>query len=306
MSGAFVHIDSVSKRYGQLQAVNGVDLSLKAGECVALVGHNGAGKSTLIKLILGLLRPDAGTVTVLGNDPASRTAAAIRRKIGYLPENLSLYPVLTGVETLAFYARLKQLPVRRNASLLEAAGLADAANRRVGTYSKGMRQRLGLAQALLGAPALLLFDEPTTGLDPGFRLEFYEIVRRLRDKDAAILISSHVLSELQDQADRVVIMNRGRKVADGTVEALRRMADRPVRIRLTLANGYAHEQLPLPGCGAWRKLSGRVIETSCAASEKVKAVEALAALRGQIEDIDLISPSLDETYAHFLKREAAT
>ena len=107
MSGAFVHIKSVSKRYGQLQAVTSVDLSVRAGECVALVGHNGAGKSTLIKLILGLLRPDAGTVCVLGTDPASREAAAVRRKIGYLPENLSLYPSLTGVETLSFYARLK-------------------------------------------------------------------------------------------------------------------------------------------------------------------------------------------------------
>ena len=168
-----------------------------------------------------------------------------------------------------------------------------------------MRQRLGLAQALLGSPALLLFDEPTTGLDPGFRLEFYEIVRRLRDRGAAILISSHALSELQEQADRVVIMNHGRKVADGTVEALRRMADRPFRIRLTLANGYAHDQLPLPACGAWRKISGRVIETSCAASDKVKVIEALSALRGRLEDIELISPSLDETYAHFLKREMA-
>jgi Cu-processing system ATP-binding protein len=305
MTGACARLESVSKRYGQFLAVDGASLSLKAGECVALVGHNGAGKSTLIKLILGLLRPDAGEVSVLGTDPASRAAAATRRNIGYLPESLSLYPALTGVETLAFYARLKQLPVSHNASLLENVGIADAAHRRVATYSKGMRQRLGLAQALLGSPALLLFDEPTTGLDPGFRLSFYEIVRQLRDDGAAILISSHALAELQEQADRVVIMNHGQKVADGSVEQLRRMAGKPVRIRLTLANGCASEELPrlLACCAMWSKVSGRVIETTCPTSEKVKAVEALAAFRGRFDDIELISPSLDETYAHFLKRE---
>lgn len=303
-------LDSVTKHYGRIPAIEGVNLSLKAGECVALVGHNGAGKSTIIKLMLGLIRPSAGKVTVLGSDPSSRANSAARCKIGYLPENLALYPSLTGSETLAFYARLKHLPVRECAELLEKVGIADAAHRRVGSYSKGMRQRLGLAQALLGAPSLLLLDEPTTGLDPALRLSFYDIVRKLRDSGAAILISSHALAELQDQADRVVIMNRGRKVAEGSVADLGRLAQRPVRIRLTLAEGQCGDPLPpLPALGAkaskWSRISSTVIEAACAPSEKIKIVEALAACPERFSDIEILSPSLDETYAHFLGREAA-
>lgn len=302
-------LESVAKRYGTLQAIDGVDLSVNAGECVALVGHNGAGKSTIIKLMLGLIRPSAGRVTVLGADPAGRAAATARGKIGYLPENLCLYPSLTGFETLAFYARLKRLPLQKNAELLERVGIADAAHRRVRTYSKGMRQRLGLAQALLGAPSLLLFDEPTTGLDPALRLSFYEIVSRLRDNGTAILISTHALSELQDQADRVVIMNRGRKVADGTVAELGRLAQRPVRIRLTLAEGQCSAPFPpLPArastAAGWCRISLTLIETSCTETDKIKIVEALAATPGRYTDIEIVSPSLDETYAHFLQREA--
>lgn len=309
MSDLCAILDSVSKRYGRIPAIENVSLHLRGGECVALVGHNGAGKSTIIKLMLGLIRPSAGKLTVLGADPSYRAAAAARCKIGYLPENLSLYPSLTGSETLAFYARLKRLPVQKNAGLLETVGIADAAHRRVGTYSKGMRQRLGLAQALLGAPTLLLFDEPTTGLDPALRQSFYEIVRRLRNDGAAILISSHALAELQEQADRVVIMNRGRKVADGTVAELRRLAQRPARIRLTLAEERRDEPLPLLPIRAatatkWRRISATVIETCCAESEKIQVVEALAALPGRFADIEIISPSLDETYVHFLRREA--
>ena len=141
---------------------------------------------------------------------------------------------MTGAETLAFYARLKRQPVSRNAALLERVGIAAAANRRVATYSKGMRQRLGLAQALLGHPRALLLDEPTTGLDPALRQSFYEIIRELRRNGAMVLLSSHALAELEGQVDRVVVMNQGRKVADGNIADLRALAAIPPRIRLRL------------------------------------------------------------------------
>ncbi|MGC2396537.1 MAG: ABC transporter ATP-binding protein, partial [Rhodomicrobium sp.] len=142
MSGITVCLRGVSKSYGGHVAAQDVSLELREGERVALVGHNGAGKSTLIKLMLGLIRPTAGIVRVLGEEPAGQAATKTRRRIGYLPENVSLQPSMTGEELLAFYARLKHQPVAANAKILIRVGIAHAAHRRIATYSKGMRQRL--------------------------------------------------------------------------------------------------------------------------------------------------------------------
>lgn len=301
-----VTLASVGKSYGGRPALADLDLALGPGDCVALVGHNGAGKSTIIKLILGLIRPSAGRVGVLGVDPSGRAAATVRGRMGYVPEHLSLHPALTGAETLAFYARLKRQPRALNAALLERVGIAEAADRRVSTYSNGMRQRLGLAQALLGAPTLLLLDEPTTGLDPALRASFYEIVRDLKEGGATILIASHALAELQDHVDRVVIMNRGRKVAEGSVAELRRRAAQPIRIRLTLPDAALAPLPALTGARvAWRKISETVIEGTCQAADKMQVVEALCPTVARFADIEIIAPSLDDTYAHFLQREAA-
>ncbi|WP_448203867.1 ABC transporter ATP-binding protein [Azospirillum sp. sgz302134] len=280
-------VDGVSKQYGDAFAVREVDLTMAPGECVAMVGHNGAGKSSLIKLMLGLTTPTAGSVRVLDGDPASAAASHIRRQVGFLPENVAFHPSMTGRETLDFYAKLKGAPRRDNDALFERVGLEPAAiKRRVGTYSKGMRQRLALAQALLGGPKVLFLDEPTTGLDPALRQSFYEIVRDLRDAGTTILLCSHALTELEGQADRVVVMNRGRKVADGSLATLRGLAQLPVRIRLTMP-------------------AGNVVEMTCANDEKVRMVRSIACDGMPVTDIEILQPSLDDMYAHFLRREAA-
>jgi Cu-processing system ATP-binding protein len=298
-----VELASVAKDYGGHWALQDVDLVLRPGECTALAGHNGAGKSTLIKLMIGLIRPTRGTVRVLGEDMAAGGSTRIRDQIGYLPENVAFYPAMTGEETMAFYARLKRQPLSRNADLLAQVGIARAGSRRVATYSKGMRQRLALAQALLGQPKLLLLDEPTTGLDPALRQEFYEIVRKLRDEGVTLLISSHALAELQGQADRIIIMNRGRKVADGTMTDLRRAAALPVRIAIRLAeplrvavNDSAH---PL---ASWTPKDDRNYELSCLEQDKAAAIQALGSIPVALADVEVTQPGLEDIYAHFLKR----
>lgn len=303
-----ITVEGVSKRYGDQHAVRGVDLALMPGECVAMVGHNGAGKSSLIKLMLGLTTPTEGRIRVLGGDPASAAASSIRRQVGFLPENVAFHPSMTGRETLDFYARLKGVPRHGNAALFERVGLeASAVTRRVGTYSKGMRQRLALAQALLGDPRILFLDEPTTGLDPALRQSFYEIVASLRDAGATVLLCSHALTELEGQADRVVVMSRGRKVADGSLATLRGLARLPVRIRLTLADGEADGDVEglsrrVGEDAVLTRLAGGVVELACANDDKVGLVRRIACDGLAVRDIEIVQPSLDEMYAHFLRR----
>ena len=305
MSDVAIKLTGVAKAYGNRDAVIDVDLNLRAGQRIALVGHNGAGKTTLIKLMLGLLRPTAGTVEVLGANPAGSVAA--RAGIGYVPENVAFQPSMTGEELLAFYARLKRQPVAANPAILARVGIADAARRRLGTYSKGMRQRLGLAQALIGNPRILLLDEPTSGLDPALRQHFYQIVRDLAAGGAMVLLSSHALAELEGETDTVVVMNRGRKVADGTMAELRRSAGRPVRIRATLADAALGCFSTIPGRGIeWTRNGEQGLEIRCSEADKVSVIRWLANRSLPPADIEILPPTLDDIYAHLLRRDAAT
>ena len=300
-----VTLRGVTKRYRAIEAVRGVSFALPPGETVALVGHNGAGKTTLLKLMLGLIQPSEGAIEVLGENPAAGEFAA-RRRLGYLPESVAFNAALTGREVLAFYARLKGVRVADAMPFLERVGLQAAADRRVGTYSKGMRQRLGLAQALLGDPRLLLLDEPTTGLDPALRLTFYEIVQSLRDGGATVILSSHALTEIEERADRVVIMNRGLMVANGSLDELRHIASLPTRIRVRLKDGYAGG-IPrsLADNPSFRRINGHLIEVATVPAEKLLLLRELVNGAAPVEDIDVVQPSLDELYAHFLRAQEA-
>lgn len=291
---ALLTASQLSKTFGNFTAVNKVDIHINAGEMIALAGHNGAGKSTLMKMLLGLLTPTSGSISINGH---GATSLAARQLIGYLPETVALYPNMTGFETLDFFADLKHVSRERNRELLTRVGIIEAAKKRVGTYSKGMRQRLALAQALLGQPKILLLDEPTTGLDPASRADFYRILDELRAQGTAILLSSHALAELADQADRIVIMKSGVKTADGDLHALRRDAGLPTRLRAWFADAV---NLPAP----WQPEGDGWV---CASSEADK-VACLSELwqAGQPTNIDILPPALDDLYAHFLRREENT
>lgn len=303
MTKPTVTVSGVAKRYGKVDAVKDVSFTLDEGETVALVGHNGAGKTTVIKLLLGLIRPSSGTVEVLGEDPA-RGDFAVRQRLGYLPESVAFHMALTGRETLAFYARLKRVDMARVPDILERVGLAPtAADRPVRTYSKGMRQRLGLAQALLGQPRVLLLDEPTSGLDPALRQRFYDILSDLRSSGSSILLSSHALSELEDRADRVVIVNQGVKIADGTLDSLRGLARLPTRITLRLSGGTAGKREL--GDVAWTATGNDTIQAEVAMENKVALLRAVTANVADIAALHVAEPTLDDLYAHFLNAERA-
>ena len=202
-------------------AVDGLSLRVTRGEVFGLLGPNGSGKSTTIKMILGLLSPTAGRVSLFGVSPRS---VAARGKLGYLPELSYLHPFLTAHETLMYYAGLcglrHSVARERTRQLLEMVGLSDVAKRPVGGFSKGMARRVALAASLVGKPELLVMDEPTSGLDPVSTREVKTLIRKLREGGMTILMTSHLLADAEDVCDRVMIVNRGRAVAEGRIGEL--------------------------------------------------------------------------------------
>ena len=303
---ALATLTGVTMRYRAVTAVENVSLELRAGETLALVGHNGAGKTTLVKLILGLVAPSEGTVRVFESDPAKAGAAGLREGLGFLPENVAFHGAMTGRELLRFYARLKRAPEDSIEGLLDRVGLAAAASRRVATYSKGMRQRLGLAQALIGEPDLLLLDEPTSGLDPASRADFYGTIDVLRREGATILISTHALAEIEAHADRVAVMHRGCLVGLGTVEELRLAATLPVRLRFLVApcnTGRLLERI-----GPWAQVverGERLLEVTCRPEAKAQLLRSLDDLWPVVEDVALETPGLTAIYSALVGREDA-
>lgn len=301
-----VALEDVSKSYGAVTALEDVTLRLAPGETVAFVGHNGAGKTTMMKLILGLIRPSRGTVRILGEDPAGRAGARLRRRLGFLPESVAFHAAMTGRELLDFYARLKREPVEASDELLDEVGLGHAADRRVGTYSKGMRQRLALAQALIGEPSLLLLDEPTSGLDPESRAQVYATVDRFRAAGATILVSTHALAEIEPHVDRVALLHQGRLIADGDLASLRRQGALPARLRLRVHPCTVERVLrALPGTFEVVSRSQDRAELAVPPAAKLDLLRGLAAMPDVLLDVEIEDAGLEALYRHLTAGENA-
>lgn len=246
---AAVAVDGLTKvfrdfwRRPRIRAVDGISFCIGPGEIFGLLGPNGSGKSTTLKLLLGLLFPTAGNARVLGCAPRD---VRTKQRIGYLPEESHLYNSLTPRETLTFFGRLFPLPARprrgRIEELLALTGLQDAADRPVGEFSKGMARRLGLAQALINDPQLIILDEPTAGLDPIGRRNMKDLMLSLAAAGKTVLLSSHLLADVEDVCDRVVILDRGTIAAQGRV---RDLLAKPDRLRITLPDLPANQRQAL-------------------------------------------------------------
>ncbi len=221
----------LTKRYGQIVAVDGLTMKVMPGEIYGLLGPNGAGKTTMILMLLGLTEPTSGTARVIGLDPA-RNALEVKRRVGYLPDAVGFYGRLTGRENLRYTAELNGIPRDEAepliAELLERVGLTHAADRPAGGYSRGMLQRLGIADALVKDPAVLILDEPTTAIDPAGVQELLALIRALvAERGVGVLLSSHLLAQVERLCDRVGIFWKGRLLAEGTVADLAAQAGEP-------------------------------------------------------------------------------
>jgi Cu-processing system ATP-binding protein len=319
LSRPFIEVRGVHKHYGgrsgAVKAVDGVDLAVEPGELFGLIGHNGAGKTTLFRMMLGLLPPSAGEIRIGGecvNGGSGEGFRQVRRGIGYLPESLVLYDNLSGLETLRFFARLKGADAAECGELLERVGLAGAAAQRVRGYSKGMRQRLGFAQALLGSPRLLFLDEPTNGLDPHGIRDFYSILRELRESGVTVVLTSHILAEIQQRVDRLALMRDGRIQALGSVQALREAQDLPLSIRVVLHRDGSAGLLTrwLADLGIDQVVvsaDGLVAEFQLARRLKLSLLNALTAHDGLgllVDDLEVREPSLEDLFLGYAEAPA--
>lgn len=301
LEGPAIQARGVAKQYGALHAVDGIDLTVRRGEIFGLIGRNGAGKSTLFKMMLGLIAPSAGEILIGGTAVGGRGFRAARRHVGYLPENVVLYDNLSGVETLRFFARLKGAPSSQCEPMLARVGLAHAATRPLREYSKGMRQRLGFAQALLGDPRVLFLDEPTNGLDPQAIRDFYAILRGLRDTGVTIVITSHILAELQERVDRLAIMETGKIQALGSVQDLREQMQLPLSLALRLGpdDVALAQQMMNSLTGVRSVVTAEGLRVSCPREAKMAALGALTGLGAKLLDLNIHEPSLEDVFLGF-------
>jgi len=293
-----VKLTNIGKQYPKLTALDSVDMQLAQGEVLGLFGHNGAGKTTMMKLILGVISPSHGNVEVMGMAPDSKEAWHMRAKIGYLPENVSFYEQLTGLEVLTYFAKLKGFDKKHAIALLEQVGVAHAMKRQVKTYSKGMRQRLGLAQAFIGHPALLLLDEPTVGLDPIATADFYKTVDDLKNQGTSVILCSHVLPGVEQHIDRAMILSSGKMLAMGSLEQLRAAADLPVAIKVKGLNGSLREDSHLVKYLLDEK-NGDLLTVP--EQDKLTTLRQLLAYES-IKDVSVDSANLEQVYQYYLSR----
>jgi len=271
----------LAKRYGRVEALGGVDLAVDAGELVGLLGPNGAGKSTLVKIAVGLVRPSSGTATVCG---APAGSAAARAALGYLAELFRFPGWYSADELLALHQRLARSAggERERRDLLELVGLSDARDRRVEAMSKGMQQRLGIAQALIGSPKVLFLDEPTSALDPAGRRTVRRLLEQLKDRGVAVLLNSHLLSEIELVCDRVTILLDGRVVAEGAPSALAR----PRGVEIETDEGV------------------RLFDTA-AREDAPRLVEELVASGRRVYGVRVLTSTLEDVYLEYVGEEAA-
>jgi Cu-processing system ATP-binding protein len=295
MNTPLVSLLEAGKSYGSLDVLRAMTMNLHEGEVLGLFGHNGAGKTTMMKLILGVISPTHGSVEVMGMAPDSKEAWHCRSKVGYLPENVSFYEQLSGLEVLTYFAKLKGFHKKQAIDLLEQVGITHAMKRQVKTYSKGMRQRLGLAQAFIGQPKLLLLDEPTVGLDPIATRDFYNTVDQLKSNGSSVILCSHVLPGVEQHIDRAMILSTGKLLAMGTLSELRQQASLPVAIKPSGLNGSVAQDSKLNPF-----LTSHCPNTLLVPEhEKLTVLKQLLNHKG-LDDLQVETANLEQVYQHFL------
>jgi Cu-processing system ATP-binding protein len=291
-------LQDISKSYGQIKALDTVSLEVKEGEVLGLVGPNGSGKSTMLKIMLGISRPAAGKVLINGEELSEKGWKEFKKSVGYMPERVSFYDNLTGKETLKLFARVKGGNLSSMKEAIERLLPEDVLRRKVGGYSKGMRQRLNLAQALVNDPSFLVLDEPTSGLDPVGTKEFYDILEEVRErKKLTVILSSHILAEIEDKTDRIAVMKNGSLKAIGRLEELCEGMKIPLRLYITIKSKdeFLEGLLKKEGAVELGYKNG-YLHASIPRENKLELISAIMEEKDRFSDISIREPSLEEVF----------
>ncbi|HET9950901.1 MAG TPA: ABC transporter ATP-binding protein [Candidatus Eisenbacteria bacterium] len=298
-----IRVEGISKRYGPIVAVDELSFEVVPGETFALIGPNGAGKTTTLKMMLGLARPDRGSIA-LGPDRLAPHDPRARERLGYVPQRVEFPPTRTALDILDYFASLRGLPAGAAARALERVGLSDVARRRASELSGGYAQRLSLAQALLGDPSLLVLDEPTASLDPEATWEFRSLVERLRREGTTILLCSHLLAEVERVADRVLILLHGRRAALESLSALRERQVNATRLVIEFRDDAARGRERLAAAGyACETLDSKRLVVDGAGGRGVSALEILRDGDIAIHSFELSRPTLEELFLAVVRQE---
>lgn len=311
MEEVVVECRDLTKQYGSFTAVDNLNLTVRKGEVFGLLGPNGAGKTTTILMLLGLTEPTSGSVRVLGLDPA-RQPLSVKARVGYLPDQVGFYDNLTARENLSYIAKLNGIcepeMSRRINAALDQVGLSQVADRRVKTFSRGMRQRLGVAEVLIKQPQLIIMDEPTLALDPEAVREFLNLIRQLKTSGITMLLSSHLLQQVQAVCDRVGLFHKGRMVLEGTVSELaQRVLGGAYRIHLEVEGGdaVAAALRELPGVLNVSQEGTRFYNVEARSDLRAEVARKVIEVGGRLLGLSVDTPGLDEVYARYFKKGAA-
>ena len=299
-----LEIIGVTKTFKDVKAVDNVSFSVKKGEIFGFLGPNGAGKTTTIKAILGLLHVDSGKIRINGYDIKDNEIEA-KRSIGYLPERVSFYENLNPVQTLQFFCELQGVDKSVVKELLHKVGLSDALNRKVGGFSKGMLQLLGIAQTMIGEIPVYIFDEPMGGLDPRWVKVVRDMIIKLNQQGATIMFSSHILSEVQNLCDRVVIINKGKIIAKDTVENLNNYLKIKPRLELTIPelNGKIPQKMrEIEGIISIVAKEDKILIT-CEPSERINIISEIKNQGFDVKDVKTFEPSLEEVFMKLITKD---
>jgi ABC-2 type transport system ATP-binding protein len=295
-----IEVSGLTKSYNHFTAVDNISFTVKKGEIFGFLGPNGAGKTTTIKAVLDLIHADTGTIKINGIDIKTHSKEA-KKYVGYMPEKVAFYDNLTALQNLLFYTEINHATREECTQLIEEFGLGDTGKKRVGKFSKGMIQRLGMARAILGNPPILILDEPSGGLDPRGVVLIRDKIRDMKKRGTTIFVSSHILSEIQEICDRVGIINKGVLVAQDTVEGLSKKLNLKPQITVTVDKISATMEetvKKLPGVETV-KVKGNTMEILCDGAMKAKVILAITNTGGNIQNLQTKEPSLEEVFMRY-------